>query len=114
MGKFEKEHLDYVLNNSAECTVLLQSDGSFPLEKAGQLAAYGAGLRYTVKGGTGSGEVNSKTTFTIEQGLERSGFTIMTKPWLDAYDAMRVRAKKQFYKDLKAEAKAMKSSESVN
>ena len=106
MHNYEKEHLDFVNKNAAECTVLLKTNGDFPLENPGDLAAYGAGIRYTVKGGTGSGEVNSKETFTIEQGLEKSGFSILTKDWLDEYDEVRKNAKKQFFKDLKAEAKA--------
>lgn len=110
MYEYEKEHLEYVLRNGAECTVLLKTNGAFPLAGPGTIAAYGAGLRYTIKGGTGSGEVNSKETFTIEQGLEKSGFTIATKKWLDEYDKVRVQAKKQFYKDLKVEAKAKKEN----
>ena len=95
----------FVNGNAAECTVLLKKSGQFPLDKPGKIAAYGAGLRYTIKGGTGSGEVNSKETFTIEQGLEKAGFIISSKSWLDSYDEVRVKAKKQFFKDLKAEAK---------
>lgn len=110
MYEYEKEHLEYVLRNGAECTVLLKTNGAFPLAGPGTIAAYGAGLRYTIKGGTGSGEVNSKETFTIEQGLERAGFTIATKKWLDEYDKVRAQAKKQFYKDLKVEAKAKKEN----
>ena len=82
--------LSFVLSNAAECTVLLKKSGQFPLEKSGKIAAYGAGLRYTIKGGTGSGEVNSKETFTIEQGLERAGFIIASKSWLDAYDEVSI------------------------
>ena len=97
--------MEFVNGNAAECTVLLKKSGQFPLYKPGRIAAYGAGLRYTIKGGTGSGEVNSKETFTIEQGLEKAGFIISSKSWLDSYDEVRVKAKKQFFKDLKAEAK---------
>lgn len=106
MYNSEKDRLEYVVKNAAECTVLLKTNGKFPLKTAGKLAAFGSGIRYTIKGGTGSGEVNSKETFTIEQGLEKNGFTITTKSWLDAYDEVRKNAKKQFFKDIKAEAKA--------
>lgn len=106
MYRSGKERLDFVVKNAAECTVLLKTNGKFPLETAGELAAFGSGIRYTIKGGTGSGEVNSKETFTIEQGLEKNGFTITTKSWLDAYDEVRKNAKKQFFKDIKTEAKA--------
>ena len=73
-----------MIDNVAECTVLLKTDGSFPVEKGSNLAAYGAGLRYSVKGGTGSGEVNTGKTETIEEGLEAEGFKILTKDWLDS------------------------------
>ncbi len=101
-----KTPMEFVNSNAAECTVLLKKSGQFPMDKPGKIAAYGSGVCYTIKGGTGSGEVNSKETFTIEQGLEKCGFTIASKSWLDAYDEVRVSAKKQFIKDMKAEAKA--------
>jgi beta-glucosidase len=94
-----------MIDNVAECTVLLKTDGSFPVEKGCNLAAYGAGLRYSVKGGTGSGEVNTGKTETIEEGLEAEGFKILTKDWLDEFDEVRIQAKKNFVKDLKKEAK---------
>ncbi|MCF0133779.1 MAG: glycoside hydrolase family 3 C-terminal domain-containing protein [Blautia sp.] len=106
MYYYENKHMTTVLDNAAECTVLLKKDGKFPLPGPCKLAAYGSGMRYTVKGGTGSGEVNSRFTYTIEQGLERAGFEITTKTWLEAYDKIRASAKKDFYKDIKAEAKA--------
>lgn len=101
MQQYEKEHLDYVINNAAECAVLLKSNGKFPIEKPGKLAAFGAGIRHTIKGGTGSGEVNSRFAYTIEEGLEREGFEITSKAWLDAYDQVRVQAKKDFIKAVK-------------
>ena len=110
MNNYNKEHLDYVLNNGAECTVLLKSNAAFPLEGPASIDAFGSGIRYTIKGGTGSGEVNSKVTYTIEEGLEREGFVITSKEWLDEYDKVRVEAKKQFIKELKAEAKAKKEN----
>ena len=99
MQKYEKEHRALVLKNAAECTVLLKTDGKFPLDKPCKLAAYGAGMRYTVMGGTGSGEVNTRFAYTIEQGLEKAGFEITTKKWLDEYDQVRKVAKNTFYKN---------------
>ena len=54
---YEKKHLELIHGTLAECTVLLRSDGSFPLSSPCSIAAYGSGVRNTVKGGTGSGEV---------------------------------------------------------
>lgn len=100
----EKKHLDYLRPHLAECTVLLKTDGTFPLPEPGKIAAYGCGVRHTVKGGTGSGEVNSRYFVNVEQGLEEAGFMITTKPWLDAYETVRVQAGKEFMADVKARA----------
>lgn len=106
MNDYEVKHAQSVRTLAAECTVLLKRDGAFPLTAPGKIALYGSGARHTVKGGTGSGEVNSRYFVTIEQGLENAGFTITTKPWLDAYDNTLSSAKKAFALEIKARAKA--------
>ncbi len=106
MNDYEMNHLEYLRKHLAECTVLLKSNGDFPLENPCKIAAYGCGVRRTVKGGTGSGEVNSRFFVTVEEGLEKAGFTITTKGWMDAYEQMYAQARKAFIVKLKAEAKA--------
>lgn len=103
---YEKEHAEFVRNHAGECLVLLKSNGDFPLHEADKIALYGSGGRRTVKGGTGSGEVNSRTNITIEEGLKAAGFQITTGKWLDSYDAEKTKAKKRFMKEIKLEAKA--------
>ncbi len=105
---YEKEHLARLRPHLAECAVLLKSDGSFPLEEPCEIAAYGSGVRCTVKGGTGSGEVNSRQFVTVEEGLKKAGFTVTSSEWLDGYDIIRTEAKKAFIRRLQAEAKAAK------
>ena len=105
LQQYEKDHLEQLRRLLPECTVLLKSNGDFPLEQTGNVALYGSGARHTVKGGTGSGEVNSRYFVNVVQGLTDAGFTVTTKEWLDAYDQIRVDAKKQFIKDIKARAK---------
>ena len=95
MNEYERKHNELLRSFGAECTVLLKSDGSFPLEAPCNLALYGSGARRTVKGGTGSGEVNSRLFVTAEDGLEAAGFTITSKVWLDAYDHLWPEAKKR-------------------
>ncbi|MCM1122784.1 MAG: glycoside hydrolase family 3 C-terminal domain-containing protein [Eubacterium sp.] len=106
MNTYETKHNKYLRKMGAECTVLLKKDGHFPLSETGDIAVYGSGARNTVKGGTGSGEVNSRFFVTVEQGLEDAGFRITSKAWLDAYNGVRSAAKQKFLVDLKAEAKA--------
>ena len=60
MNDYEREHNEIMRRLGAECAVLLKSDGSFPLSGPCKLALFGSGARRTIKGGTGSGEVNSR------------------------------------------------------
>jgi len=104
MNAYEKEHNALVRGFGAECAVLLKSDGSFPLDSPCGLALYGSGARRTVKGGTGSGEVNSRSFVTAEDGLEAAGFSINSKAWLDSYGRVYGEAKKRFIRGLKTAA----------
>lgn len=105
MQNYEIEHIKKVRKISPECMVLLKTDGTFPLKKAGKIAAYGNGVRNTIKGGTGSGDVNVRAYTTIEKGLENAGFTITTKGWLDQYEQIRAGAKKNFIAEKREQIK---------
>ena len=104
MNDYEKKHSDILRKYGAECTVLLKSDGSFPLNAPCSLALYGSGARRTIKGGTGSGEVNSRYFVTAEDGLEAAGFSITTRNWMDRYSTIYQQEKKRFIKKLKRAA----------
>lgn len=103
---FEKEHIAAVRALSPECMVLLKNEGVLPLGKAGKVALYGGGARRTIKGGTGSGDVNVRHFVTVEEGMENAGFEITTKAWMDAYDTVVADAKKAFVQTIKEEAAA--------
>ena len=51
----EKKHLETIYPHMGEFVVLLKKNGDFPLKQAGDIALYGNGGRWTIKGGTGSG-----------------------------------------------------------
>ena len=104
METYEVDHLSIVRALAPECMVLLRSDGAFPLAQPGEIALFGSGARHTVKGGTGSGDVNSRHVASIEEGLEAAGFSIVTRPWLDAYDRVRDHARQDFIAGIRAEA----------
>ena len=72
---------------AAEGMVLLENDGILPLKEGAKIALYGQGARYTIKGGTGSGDVNSRDTVTVDQGLRDAGFRIVNDDYLDRFDA---------------------------
>ncbi|MCR5145168.1 MAG: glycoside hydrolase family 3 C-terminal domain-containing protein [Lachnospiraceae bacterium] len=102
---YEKLHTEKVASSLGECMVLLKKDGKFPLDKPCKIAAYGSGVRKTIKGGTGSGEVNSHYSITIEEGLKNAGFEVVTGNWLDEYGIITEKAKKEFVEDIKKRAK---------
>lgn len=83
----ERKNQEKMRELASQGMVLLENDGTLPLlPKTRKIALYGTGARHTVKGGTGSGDVNSRSVINVEQGLERSGYKVTTKAWLDQYD----------------------------
>ena len=82
---------------------LKREDDTLPLAP-GKAALYGSGARKTIKGGTGSGDVNVRHFVTVEEGMERAGFEIVSKAWLDAYDQVLVDARAVFVEQIKKEA----------
>ena len=83
----EKRNMERVRKIAAEGMVLLENNGILPIKADGRtLAVFGNGVRRMVKGGTGSGDVNSRTVINVEQGLTDAGFTIGTRGWLDRFD----------------------------
>ena len=99
----ERNHNRIMRKLGAECCVLLKKDGNFPLTASSDIALYGSGARNTIKGGTGSGEVNSRFYVTVEKGLERAGFRVITGEWLDSYDEISAKAKEEFINGIKKE-----------
>lgn len=103
--KHEKEHIDTIRRYGAECTVLLKKNGRFPINGPCRVALYGSGARKTLKGGTGSGDVYSRFYITAEEGLERAGFTVTTKDWLDTYDEFSAARHREFARKLRLKIK---------
>ena len=60
----EKRNLEVAYRAACESMVLLKNEGVLPL-KAKKVALYGPGVSRTIKGGTGSGEVNERHSVTI-------------------------------------------------
>ncbi len=82
----ERKHAALIRRIAAEGIVLLENNGILPLSPQSKIALYGFGARYTVKGGTGSGSVNNRSSISVDQGLRSAGFEITNSAWLDNYD----------------------------
>ncbi len=83
---FETEHRKVARRAAAQGMVLLKNeDDVLPIAKSTSIALYGEGAYNTIKGGTGSGDVNARETVNIWQGLENAGYTIANRDWLEDY-----------------------------
>ncbi len=90
----EKKNRKIARRAAAEGFVLLKNQDHFlPLEKGVKLGLYGAGAVRTIKGGTGSGDVNERDCVNIYQGLLNAGYEITSKEWLESYDRVFVQAR---------------------
>ena len=73
----EREHRRLARIAAAEGMVLLKNSGNIlPIPRGSKIALYGAGAEITVKGGTGSGDVNARDTVSVRQGLEQAGYQL--------------------------------------
>ena len=81
----EKDNLRIAYEAACEGMVLLKNDGALPF-KTKKIAVYGPGASMTIKGGTGSGEVNERHSVTILEGLQNRGFEITTMDWIRAFE----------------------------
>ena len=96
----ERENLQVAYEAACEGVVLLKNDGTLPI-KTKKVALYGPGASMTIKGGTGSGEVNERHSVTILEGMENRGFEITTKAWIGKFEAMYKQAEAAYKEEKK-------------
>lgn len=85
--EYEKRNAAIARKIAAEGIVLLKNDGNMlPIKKNSKIALFGSGASRTVKGGTGSGDVNERKSISVYEGLQMKGYEITTKKWLKEYD----------------------------
>ncbi len=101
IGKNEKENARISRRAAQEGIVLLKNDGVLPVAQGVKLALYGEGAANTIKGGIGSGEVNSRHIVSIWKGLEKAGYQITTTKWLEDYQNLFITQKEEFKGDMR-------------
>ena len=89
---------------AAEGMVLLKNDGALPLRAGARVALLGLGARHPIKGGTGSGDVNSRGVISVDQGLREAGFEVVNTDYLDEYDRIYAENRQKWTEDIVAEA----------
>ena len=105
---YEKKHIDFLKDNAAEAALFLKRNDKFPLSKPCDIVLVGNGVRHTIKGGTGSGDVASRFFKTIEEAFKENGFNITSTKWLDSYDEFKNSTLNDYVKSTKKEAKKHK------
>ena len=100
----ERKNREISRNAAAQGMVLLENDGVLPLRAGAKIALFGRGARQTIKGGTGSGDVNSRDVVSVDQGLQNAGFEIVNTADLDAFDAAYAEAVREWHRDIRAAA----------
>ena len=93
----EAENLKIAYQAACEAMVLLKNDGTLPL-KTRKVALYGPGASMTIKGGTGSGEVNERHSVTILEGMQDRGFEITTLDWIRDFEKTYAQAHEDYKK----------------
>ena len=89
---------------AAEGMVLLKNDGALPLRPGARVALLGLGARHPIKGGTGSGDVNSRDVISVDQGLREAGFEIVNTEYLDEFDRVYAQNRQKWTDAIVAEA----------
>lgn len=89
-----------------EGIVLLKNDKKIlPLNISTKIGLYGAGAGKTVKGGTGSGDVNNRSNISIYQGLKENGIQIVSEKWLANYESIYAESRRAWKEKILEEAK---------
>lgn len=94
----EEKNRKLAFEAAAESIVLLENDGTLPIEPC-RTALFGAGASYTIQGGSGSGEVNVRHSVNVLEGLEKAGFTVTTRDWIRRYDTAWKQGKEAFIRE---------------
>ena len=103
--ELEKQNQEKIRSFASEGIVILENDGVLPLDQANRkIALYGNGARDTVKGGTGSGDVNSREVVCIEEGLTLAGFEVTTHNRLKEYSDRTIESKTTYMAEVKKKA----------
>ncbi len=89
----EQAHARFARRAATEGMVLLKNENLLPLDTNSPIALFGGGAVKTIKGGTGSGDVNNRESVSIFQGLKNAGARIVSANWLKDFDACYEKAR---------------------
>ena len=109
----ERENLQIAYQAACESMVLLKNDGTLPFKNK-KVALYGPGASMTIKGGTGSGEVNERHSVTILEGLLDRGFEVTTMNWIRDFEDRYAKARAVYQEEKKKRVNILKLNSLMN
>lgn len=99
---WEKDHRNLARYVAAEGMVLMKNTGLLPLSGGEKVALFGGGALHPYKGGTGSGDVNSRATVSIYDGLLEEDVKLVNTKWIleykDLYEKRRQAWREEIWK----------------
>lgn len=82
----EKKNAELSMNAATDGMVLLQNNNNaLPIAAKGNIALFGGGAYGTIKGGTGSGDVNQRYKVSVWDAFKNAGYNITSSDWLENY-----------------------------
>lgn len=107
----ELKHMEVARRAAAEGMVLLKNEGHIlPIAPGARIALYGSGASKTVKGGTGSGDVNERKSVSIYEGLKAAGYRIVNEDWIADYDSRYEKARMDWRDDILARTAGLEAT----
>jgi beta-glucosidase len=88
--ELEAQNSDIAKDLAEQTYVLLENNGVLPIAKTGSVALFGSASEYTIKGGTGSGDVNQRAHDNIDEAFVAAGYTIANPTWMAKMEAQQV------------------------
>ena len=95
-SKREIENRMVARQAAADGIVLLKNDGVLPLKEGEKIALFGGGAVCTVKGGTGSGDVNERESISVFRGFAEAGLKFSNREWLDSFAKIYQKAREDW------------------
>lgn len=94
----EREQKNRAITRTAatEGIVLLKNEGVLPLKPNCKAGLFGSGAGQTIKGGTGSGDVNERECINIYQGFVNAGIQVVSSDWIEDFQNRYIKSREDW------------------
>jgi len=94
----EKKNAKFSMDATTEGMVLLENkNNTLPIASKGKIALFGGGAINTIKGGSGSGDVNQRYKVSVQDAFKNAGYDITSSKWMENYQEKYNKGYKEWY-----------------